>query len=252
MPQFKNLKIGAKLSLLIGIFLAGFIVFGYFALSGLHQVEINGPLYVSIALGKDLVADILPPPEYIIETYLTTYQMVASVENGKQADELPALIAKVDQFRQDYQDRNAYWKKTLPDGDLKHELVVTSSQSAEKFYQILYDQYIPALKAGDVASAKKILNDSLTPVYTQHRQSIDRVASIADQQNSQYETSAANDTNRMDLVLVVIGLIAAGGSVLVGLIISRGIVKPVTVMVGVARQIAAGDVSQKIELHSTD
>ena len=56
----------------------------------------------------------------------------------------------------------------------------------------------------------------------------------------------------MDLVLVVIGLIAAGGSVLVGLIISRGIVKPVTVMVGVARQIAAGDVSQKIELHSTD
>jgi hypothetical protein len=32
-----------------------------------RQLRIGGPLYSQIKLGNDLVADILPPPEYIVE-----------------------------------------------------------------------------------------------------------------------------------------------------------------------------------------
>src|SRR5207247_7361816 len=37
---------------------------------GLAQLKVGGPLYNQIKLGNDLVADILPPPEYVIEAYL--------------------------------------------------------------------------------------------------------------------------------------------------------------------------------------
>ena len=36
----------------------------------LRQLRIGGPLYTQIKLGNDLVADILPPPEYVLEAYL--------------------------------------------------------------------------------------------------------------------------------------------------------------------------------------
>ena len=46
----------------------GAVVFtGIFALS---EVKVGGPLYNKLKLGNDLIADILPPPEYVIESYL--------------------------------------------------------------------------------------------------------------------------------------------------------------------------------------
>jgi methyl-accepting chemotaxis protein len=31
---------------------------------------VNGPVYQEIVYGKDLIADILPPPLYIVESYM--------------------------------------------------------------------------------------------------------------------------------------------------------------------------------------
>ena len=39
-------------------------------LYGISRVKIGGPLYDQIKLGNDLIADVLPPPLYVIEAYL--------------------------------------------------------------------------------------------------------------------------------------------------------------------------------------
>ncbi|MFX9034963.1 hypothetical protein ABTN36_18250, partial [Acinetobacter baumannii] len=36
----------------------------------LNHLKVGGPVYDRIKLGNDLIADILPPPEYVIEAYL--------------------------------------------------------------------------------------------------------------------------------------------------------------------------------------
>jgi hypothetical protein len=36
----------------------------------LQHLRIGDPLYSQIKLGNDLIADILPPPEYVLEAYL--------------------------------------------------------------------------------------------------------------------------------------------------------------------------------------
>ena len=41
----------------------------------LWDVKVNVPRYKVIALGKDLQADILPPPEYILEAYALTMEI---------------------------------------------------------------------------------------------------------------------------------------------------------------------------------
>jgi hypothetical protein len=48
------------------VFVAGFAALGGWLASTLDLVKVGGPLYDKAA-GKDLIADILPPPECILE-----------------------------------------------------------------------------------------------------------------------------------------------------------------------------------------
>ena len=54
-----------------GVVLAiGFAALVSTSLYALKELKVGGPLYSDIKLGNDLIADILPPPEYVIEAYL--------------------------------------------------------------------------------------------------------------------------------------------------------------------------------------
>ena len=70
--MFKQMKLSGKLASVIGVMILGMIVFSGFGWWVMNRVKINGPLYQQLVNGKDLIADILPPPEYIIETYLVS------------------------------------------------------------------------------------------------------------------------------------------------------------------------------------
>ena len=75
MNVIRNFSIRTKLSLLTAFLLTLIFVNSLFNQKTLNEVRVLGPLYSEIASGKDLVADILPPPAYIIETYLTSHAL---------------------------------------------------------------------------------------------------------------------------------------------------------------------------------
>ena len=66
--HLKNLPLTWKLALLCGLPIAGLAAFAAVTYQTLGQVRVQGPAYTRIILGKDLIADILPPPAYVIET----------------------------------------------------------------------------------------------------------------------------------------------------------------------------------------
>ena len=69
-----------RLILLMAVLIGGFGVFtaaGYFVV---ERIKVSGPVYHDIVRDKDLIADILPPPEYIIESYLTAHELARSHE----------------------------------------------------------------------------------------------------------------------------------------------------------------------------
>jgi methyl-accepting chemotaxis protein len=109
----------------------GFSIFGWLAWKTLNLVKINGPLYQQIALGKDLVADVLPPPEYILEAYLTTLQLQEESDPAK----IQELIEKVSGLRKDFIERHQYWSTNLSDSELKSEVIVRSFEPATSFLE---------------------------------------------------------------------------------------------------------------------
>ena len=74
------------------------------ALYGIKTVGIGGQHYRMVIAGKDLVADILPPPEYLVEAYL----QITLLRNGD--GDRAAEIARLATLRKDFDDRRAYWQ----------------------------------------------------------------------------------------------------------------------------------------------
>ncbi len=83
----------------------------------LSQLKVSGPVYNDIIDGKDLVADILPPPLYLVEAYMLTSEAVL---DPRKAD---GAVTKIDQLSTDYEARRQYWQQSkLPDA-LKAKLM---------------------------------------------------------------------------------------------------------------------------------
>src|SRR5919112_2809441 len=89
---------------------------GTVVITGIHalgEVKVGGPLYDRIKLGNDLIADILPPPEYVIEAYLE-----ATLVRHDPA-QLSAHRERIAQLKKEYDERHEFWVKSDLDPTLK-------------------------------------------------------------------------------------------------------------------------------------
>lgn len=62
MAYLHNLTVRTRLYFLIVAFAISFLTFGAITYRTIESVKVNGPMYRHIIQGKDLIADILPPP----------------------------------------------------------------------------------------------------------------------------------------------------------------------------------------------
>lgn len=217
------MSIRAKLIAIISLCTGAFIVFGLVSWNTLDTTKINGPWYQKIAQGKDLVADILPPPEYIIEAYLLTYQLVTEKDQGRAKE----LVEKLKAVRQDYIKRHEFWEKALPSGPLKEELLRTSYQPALKFFETLDKEVIPAVLHNDLKKAQQVVSDVLGPLYEEHRKSIDKVVKMADENQQKDETIVKEIISNRTMVLTVLGVIILAALLFSGFYLNISITRPI-------------------------
>ena len=222
-----------------GIVIAiGFAAVVSTSLYALKELKVGGPLYSDIKLGNDLIADILPPPEYVIEAYLEATLAM------REPDQLAAHGERLVQLRKDYDERKAFWVSSSLSADLKTALVSKSDAEVQKFWKAS-DQLLPALKAKDVAGSERAYAQ-LKDAYTAHRAVIDSIVESANKQNSAMETLAADRDSAMLYILLgvsaaVLAFIAAG---LLG--VALGVVRPIVRMTGTMQKLATGDLAAEI------
>ena len=147
-------------------------------------LRVGGPIYDRIVLGKDLVGDILPPPEYVLEAYLEATQAM------QDPTALSDATKKLQQLHKDYDDRKAYWSASgLPD-NLKDILTTRSDSEVQKFWSAVEGRLLPALKRGDKAAADAAYSDAKA-AYKAHRARIDELVTGSNSFNSQMEQLAS-------------------------------------------------------------
>jgi len=203
-----NLKVRWRLLLLLGVSIAGFGIDLTFMNASMSKIEVNGPVYKDIVTNMDLVADILPPPEYIIEAYLTALQLKETTDPR----EIESLVSKCAQLKNDYVSRHEYWQQKLEPGEIKTLMINDSYEPAMSFFSTLENEYIPAVRAHDAARVNAIAAGKLRPKYEQHRAAIDSVVKLA------REKSVATEENTSRVIKATKLIAFALAAVIIGLI----------------------------------
>ena len=216
--------------------LAAVVATGVYALS---DVKVGGPLYDRIKLGNDLVADILPPPEYVIESYLEATLVLNN------PSELAARRDRLVQLKKEYDERREFWSKSDLNPAIKSKLIEESHREVQRFWVAIEQVFLPALARADAATAAKSYSE-VTAAYLAHRALIDDIVKKTNDENAAIEAGAIQRVTTFTVILWSISgmvfLIIGGGIFAVGL----GVIQPMTRMTGVMARLAGGGLDTQI------
>ena len=175
--MFTNIKIKHKFALLALFLLAAMAALYLISRETLNKASIGSEAYTGIIMSKDLTADILPPPLYLVETFLEMSDMV-NLDNDKQTEE---SIKTIRENKEAFLTRKDHWRKNFPEGRIKELFLkgvcVTGEAVLAKYEQAL----LPLIKAKDHAQAVKVLNENIRPLYVAHRDKVRELASLLDE-----------------------------------------------------------------------
>jgi methyl-accepting chemotaxis protein len=243
------MKVEKKLGFLAAYFLVAFIIFGLFSYISFSMVKVKGQIYNDIVAGKDLIADILPPPQYIIESYLVVLQLVNETDTVK----INALLQRSDELRNEFNVRHAYWDKNLESSDLKNSMVIDLYQPAQEFFNIRDAQFIPAVKSGDRAKAAELANGILKQKYEEHKLKVNEVVTLANERNADNEQKARNIVRLINIVLILLSLLIIVFSLYMWNMIKQSL-KPLDQVTLLLKDISEGegDLTRHINVSTND
>jgi methyl-accepting chemotaxis protein len=232
---------------LFAVGLLGILVMFVSSFVIIEKVKVNGPIYKEIIQGKDLAADILPPPAYILESYL----LVQLASSETDVNEIQKLCTDLQKLKKDFEQSHESWKRQLPEGEIKKTLEGASERAAA-FYDKALTVYFPALIRGDEKRADEILRGSLKTSYQAHRQQIDRLVDLVNKQCERTEKSAADSLSFLLIILCVVVSVILAVSAVISRFISNSITRPIAKCVEAADLLATGDLTAQFSVTSKD
>jgi methyl-accepting chemotaxis protein len=182
----KSLVINQLAVLLVLFLLAGI---GFYALHSMHESADQ------MGQGKDVVADILPPPLYLIEAQLVSYDLINADPTQRQP-----LIDKLQSLKKDYDTRNQYWESENLEQGVKASLLGEQRKQADLFWQVGLEQLVPAVES-DNPDAAIVASRALRNHYEAHRKGVDATVAIAGQYAQQKLDSVGATSSQANLAL---------------------------------------------------
>lgn len=138
----------------------------------INEIRMGGPIQTETQQASDLIADILPPPEYVIEPYLEASMLM---RNPALVSESSTRLAKL---HADYDARHNYWQTANIDPAVRVAITKGTHESAARFWEEMEGRFLPAARAGDLAKMERSFG-VLTRIYAEHRTKVDAAVSAA-------------------------------------------------------------------------
>ena len=236
-------SIPVKLALAVGIPVVASLVFALLALRTLEQVRIGGTQYDAVAEGTDLRADILPPPYYIVESYLTAQLMAEVTDEATYQD----LRAQMDRHEQDYVGAHDRWTAALDltdpaEAKIAQLLNDEAYQSATEFYATVKSDFYPAveadIRAETIEGGHQVLEELLLPLYLEHRASVTEAVPLVEKQVTGLERNATRSAQRGYSALLVTLVALTLISLILAAFVVRAIVGPIFRLTRAADEVA--------------
>lgn len=242
--MFNHVSIATKLwlmSLFTSLFLIGSAALGYFALDSLSQAAWK------MGQGKDVVADILPPPLFLVESQLVSKMLLEenSVDNQE-------LITRLVALKNDYIKRNNYWENNQDITSIvKDNLLGEQRKYANSWWTELENVFLPAISRGDKNQAAMSMKN-LDNYYQLHRNSVDKTVTISSEFANDTFNNLGHVGSRTAIILVLVAIAGFFISLILAYIVIRNIRLSLLEAGIIAERIAAGDLTAVIPTWGQD
>ncbi|MBI1203742.1 MAG: HAMP domain-containing protein [Rhodopseudomonas sp.] len=239
-PGGSRLKSMGTILIFGAVMAIGIIIAVAISARSVNTVRVGGATYDKIVQTKDLVADILPPPLYVIEAYLEANLAF------NQAKPLLESKARIIKLRKDYDERWKYWKESDLDPKLKAELTEESHNSANAFWNTIIDRLLPALDTNRFSPEAWTAFEDMNKEYVAHRKVIDKIVVQASALGDKIAAGSHRDTKfalweiaGVDVALLL--LLVAGIAM-----IARRLVKPLMTIGAGLQGLSEGDLTVRM------
>ncbi|MGZ5043634.1 MAG: methyl-accepting chemotaxis protein [Methylobacter sp.] len=247
MKNSGQLTIKMRFTIILSTLVIGFSLFGFATFKAMNTVNLDGSIYQRIIQDKDIIADVLPPPEYIIESYLVALQLTQATN----PDEINALVARFQELKTEYESRHRYWLGQSLEQELHFSLLDRSYRAAQAFYNEANQRFLPNIQASDRAGSQASLMQ-MRHAYEEHRAAINEVVKLAAARTVKDETQARATRHGYKIVLVGIFVCSIVAAIVLTVLISRGILRSLKTVQQIAGAIAKGNLNANIDIHQRD
>jgi len=207
----------------------------WWASDAIRDSSVDGVRFKRIVLSKDLLADILPPPNYIVESYLVALQM-----RDQSGQALEDSRQRLDTLKGEYAQRNQVWRETRLPEALATAFLQTADAPVAPFYRLATGGYYDALRRGDGVVAARLLEE-LGELYQTHRAAIDTVVGQTNEWNDALVAESREFASSATLTLIATAILAVLAGLGLSLIATRSVVRPLSAAGQAADEIARGN-----------
>jgi methyl-accepting chemotaxis protein len=223
-----------------------FLLCSIFFKDTIEEIRIKGRLYTKIVDNKDLIADILPPPAYIIESYLYAMEAATAESDPQQREKLLLRLKELSDGQGFYQERMKFWESTLTNPEIRSVFLDDAQRHGRNFFSAALGPFSSAIRANQMDQARQIFYQQLKPEYLQHRQAVDKVVGLANAEFSALEKHSEEILLWRQNMLAFVFFAVVALALILGVVISRSISRPITAAAHILEQITQGDMLQKI------
>lgn len=232
--------ISGKIKILIFYFLLVIIFLFIVSKISQNKTSINSEFYSELKNNKDLLADILPPPNFIVEIHLLAYELNENALNNQN------IKIKLKNLEKQYYERIDYWKNYKLTPEIRELLIEKSNPIVNEYFNVLNNKFLPAIEKGDYELSREILKNQLNPLYNQHKVLIDNLVIYVNKEYLKIENEIPKILSKFDL-LIYIGFV---GALLFGLFfyfyLSKNLINPITKLAQYLKNLSKGEFN-KIE-----
>ncbi len=241
----KSLFTIQRLMIAFGLVIAGLLAFlGLQTYNAIGDNRIGSPSYERIVNGKDLIADILPPPLYPAEPF--AYMHI--LEDEPQL--LDKLNDRLNQIEQDYRKRMAFWKEHIAEYDIMTEEEWSAfarevESRNDKFWADLRNKIIPAFQRNDLAAidtlSKEMSHDFIDfGIYMQTQaEKISRTVAGVEAESKQKSDTDLTLTTIFNIGIIVIIMLMLLGA-------HQFVIRAITSISATMAKLAGGQLEEEV------
>lgn len=242
-----SLSIRTKLFCVVALFASGFL--GYLAVVWVTTAErVEDSDYASVIDDKDFVADILPPPMFVLEAYTVALEAATMPRAAVDLEKVKTEIAR---FEKDFEGRRTYWNAHLGNERMVADINGPAASTAAAVFTLIDHDLIPAIASSQATAATAVL-PKLREAYLAHRAVIETLVAAANAEAEKRTDSAAGTIHRRKVALGIFGIVIVIVASGIGFFVARSISRRLVATAAALDLVAGGDFTTRIPVTTND